>query len=70
MKLIINGETKLLDPKPNPPNLYEVIKQLGHHPRLIVVEFNGLIITREKWEQQNVKDGDTLEIVTIVGGGS
>jgi len=37
---------------------------------LVVVEFNGLILTPDRWAEQQVKDGDSLEIVTIVGGGS
>ena len=48
----------------------QVIEALGHHPKLVVVEFNGLILTPDRWAEQAVKDGDSLEIVTIVGGGS
>ena len=29
-----------------------------------------LILTPDRWAEQSVKDGDSLEIVTIVGGGS
>jgi len=47
-----------------------VVEALGHHPKLVVVEFNGLILTPDRWAEQHVKDGDSLEIVTIVGGGS
>jgi len=46
------------------------VEQLGHHPKLVVVEFNGLILTPDRWAEQAVQDGDSLEIVTIVGGGS
>ncbi|WP_320667152.1 sulfur carrier protein ThiS [Prochlorococcus sp. MIT 1307] len=70
MRLTINGEEKAIEPSKNPLTLSKLIEQLGHHPRLIVVEFNGAILPPDKWEQQNVEDGDTLEIVTIVGGGS
>ncbi len=68
MKLKINGEIKSLCPKPS--NLSTVINLLGHHSRLIVVEFNGVILPPKNWTTQEVKDGDILEIVTIVGGGS
>ena len=68
MKLEVNGEIKSLNPKP--PTLSTVIKQLGHESRLVVVEFNGIILPPKTWEAQQVKDGDSLEIVTIVGGGS
>ncbi len=70
MKLKVNGEFKYLSSNEHQPSLANAIKQLGHHPRLVVVEYNGKILTPEKWEQQKIKDGDTLEIVTIVGGGS
>jgi len=68
LQLQVNGEPRLLNPAPT--NLAEVVEQLGHHPRLVVVEFNGLILTPDRWDSQTVRDGDTLEIVTIVGGGS
>lgn len=68
LQLQVNGEPRLLNPAP--ANLAEVVAQLGHHPRLVVVEFNGLILTPDRWDSQTVRDGDTVEIVTIVGGGS
>ena len=51
-------------------SLQQLLVELGYEPRLVVVEFNGLILTPDRWAEQAVKDGDSLEIVTIVGGGS
>ena len=68
MQLKVNGEQRSLDA--GLTHLNQVIEALGHHPKLVVVEFNGLILTPDLWAQQAVKDGDSLEIVTIVGGGS
>ena len=68
MQFTVNGERHSLDP--SAARLDQVIQQLGHHPRLVVVEYNGLILTPDRWEAQQVRDGDNLEIVTIVGGGS
>ena len=68
MRLIVNGELKELAPEP--PTLSNLINLLDYHPKLIVVEFNGVIIPPNKWDQELVKDNDSLEIVTIVGGGS
>lgn len=48
----------------------EVITQLNYNPRLVAVEYNGEILHRQHWSETVVKDGDKLEIVTIVGGGS
>ena len=68
MRLKINGEIKSLDL--NPANLLNLINRMGQDPRTVVIEFNGFIIKPEQWEHQNLKDGDTIELVTIVGGGS
>ena len=42
---------------------------MGYKPNTIVVELNNLIINSLKWEKVKLKDGDSLEIVSIVGGG-
>ena len=68
MQLKVNGEQRSLDA--GLTHLNQVIEALGYHPKLVVVEFNGLILTPDRWAEQAVKDGDSLEIVTIVGGGS
>jgi len=43
---------------------------LGYRPQLVVVEFNGAILPRQRWSEQLVREADGLEVVTIVGGGS
>jgi len=68
MNLLVNGENKTLGA--NQSTLSTVIKELGHHPRLVVVELNGVIVPPQNWEDKEIKDGDILEIVTIFGGGS
>ena len=70
MRLQVNGEQRSLSLKPEPSNLQKVIETLGHNPKTVVVEFNGSILSPDYWPEQEVKDGDNLEIVTIVGGGS
>jgi sulfur carrier protein len=47
-----------------------VIEALAYNPQLVVVEHNGVIVPRTQWPNAAVSDGDNLEIVTIVGGGS
>jgi sulfur carrier protein len=34
------------------------------------VEYNGEILHRQYWSETEIQEGDKLEIVTIVGGGS
>ncbi len=70
MKLQINGEIKFLDLPNEPSSLITLINRLGLEPQTIVIELNGAIVRSDKWEGQKIKDGDIVEIVTIVGGGS
>ena len=70
LKLTVNGEVLCLDPEPMPPTLDKVIAALGHNPQLVVTEHNGVIAPRGSWATTTVGEGDSLEIVTIVGGGS
>ena len=70
MKLTINGEIQSIKANPSLTSLDMIVELLGYNPRSIVVEFNGIIINRDQWADQIVQDGDRLEIVTIVGGGS
>jgi sulfur carrier protein len=46
-----------------------MLEQLGLNPRLVAVEYNGEILHRQFWSETEMKQGDNLEIVTIVGGG-
>ena len=70
LTLMVNGETRVLDPAPDPASLAAVVAVLAHNPQLVVAEHNGVIAPRSRWDSIVVKDDDTLEIVTIVGGGS
>ena len=70
LQLQVNGALHRLDPAPEPATLHAVIEALGHNPLLVVAEHNGSITPRRLWTSTTVADDDTLEIVTIVGGGS
>ncbi|WP_269623293.1 sulfur carrier protein ThiS [Prochlorococcus marinus] len=69
MKLTINGELKSLRTTDSSPTLIEIVKLLGHNPKIIVIELNGAIINPKEWSKQIIQADDILEIVTIVGGG-
>jgi sulfur carrier protein len=64
--LQVNGESQTCAANTLLPQL---LVQLGMNPRLVAVEYNGEILHRQFWEQTTVREGDRLEIVTIVGGG-
>lgn len=62
----VNGETHQCSPNISLPQL---LAQLDLNPRLVVVEYNGEILHKQFWQQTEIKSGDSLEVVTIVGGG-
>ena len=70
LDLQVNGERRRLDPAPTPTTMVLVLEALAYNPQLVVAEHNGVIVPRTQWPLTKVNDGDNLEIVTIVGGGS
>ncbi len=69
MKINVNGKEIELDLDQENALLSTALNSMGYKPNTIVVELNKLIINSTKWEKVSLKDGDNLEIVSIVGGG-
>ena len=69
MKIRVNGEEKKIELDKENALLSTALHHMGYKPNTIVVELNNLIINSMKWEKVTLKDGDNLEIVSIVGGG-
>jgi len=69
LKIRVYGEEKKLDLDQENALLSTALNLMGYKPTTIVVELNNLIINSIKWEKVKLKDGDNLEIVSIVGGG-
>ena len=67
MKLIVNGEEKTLE---KVSSISDLLQQLGLKPDRVAVELNREIAPRDSWTETLLKDGDKLEIVQFVGGGS
>ena len=67
MELVINGEARSFD---LPLTLAGLVEQLGMKQDRVAVELNHTIVPREKWAEASLSEGDRLEIVHFVGGGS
>jgi sulfur carrier protein len=65
--LQINGKAVELS---GPTSLLDYLKQLGVEARAVAVEHNGVILERDAYASTTLGDGDTVEIVRMVGGGS
>lgn len=70
LELTVNGVLQTITVPDGVTSLQAVLVALNHNPSLVVVEHNGLITPRHQWQEPLVRNGDRLEIVTIVGGGS
>tara|TARA_Y100000287_G_C13935258_1_gene216758 strand:- start:279 stop:488 length:210 start_codon:yes stop_codon:yes gene_type:complete len=69
MKIKINGEEKEIELDQENALLSTALNLMGYKPNTVVVELNNLIVNSMKWKDVKLKDGDNLEIVSIVGGG-
>ncbi|OLC45779.1 MAG: thiamine biosynthesis protein ThiS [Chloroflexi bacterium 13_1_40CM_4_65_16] len=67
ISLQVNGKKVELD---QPTSLLDYLERLGVNPRTVAVEHNGEIIPRTSFTRVTFRDGDTVEIVRMVGGGS
>ena len=69
MKIKVNVEEKIIELDQENALLSIALNSMGYKPNTIVVELNSLIINSIKWGKVKLKEGDNLEIVSIVGGG-
>ena len=68
MKIRVNGEERLIQSNIS-ISLNQTIKLLGYSSSTVVVEVNKIIVNSAEWDDKYIKNGDNLEIVSIVGGG-
>jgi sulfur carrier protein len=50
--------------------LSELLLSQGYREGQVVVELNGAILSRRDFQGAAIKDGDVLEILQFMGGGS
>lgn len=66
MNLTINGESRSSAAE----TLAALVAELGMKPDRVAIELNREIVSRDRWPQTELKEGDQLEIVHFVGGGT
>ena len=62
----LNGEEYYLN---RMISLSELITYFNYQSTLFVVEYNNFICNKQKWDKVVIDTNDTIEIITIVGGG-
>lgn len=66
MKIIYNGEPREVKDE---LTVAELLAQLNLTPRFVAVEVNLELAPRDGHRTHVLRDGDQIEVVTLVGGG-
>ena len=67
MQIILNGKDHSID---DGATVAEMLQDLQIEPIRVAVEINEDIVSRKTFTQTRLREGDRVEIVTFVGGGS
>ena len=66
MHIVINGQKKEISAA---QSLREIVSRFSSNPAALIAEVNGTIVKKAQWDAVSVNDGDTIELVSFVGGG-
>ena len=66
MRISINSQWQ---EQPQELTVSQLLEGLGMEPRRVAIELNRQLLPRAKYGLTRLADNDSLEIVTLVGGG-
>ena len=67
-KIIVNGEAQDVQ---LPLSLTELIKQNDvQQPEMVSVQVNDDFVDRNEWDRLQIKEGDSVDFLYFMGGGS
>ena len=67
-KITVNGEAQEVE---LPLNLTELIKQNNvEQPDMVSVQVNDDFVDRTEWDSLQIKEGDTVDFLFFMGGGT
>jgi thiamine biosynthesis protein ThiS len=67
MKIVVNGEARTATEE---MTIAALLRELEILHERVAVEVNRQILDRRNFEQQRLKDGDQVEIISFIGGGA
>ncbi len=67
MRIEINGESREVE---QGTTLSELVNQLALVPARLAIERNREVVRRADWARTTLSEGDRIEIVHFVGGGT
>lgn len=66
MQIVLNGKETVIE---DSHTILSLLQSKGITPSAVVVELNGEIPEREKWDGIIINDKDRIEVVKFMGGG-
>ena len=66
VRVVVNGEGREVAAG---STVLDLLSEMDRHPRTVAVEHNGDILSRERYGETELTEGDRLEIVGFVQGG-
>ena len=66
IKFFFNGQEYFTN---NDISIKNILLYFNYNNELFIIEYNGIICSKNSWLNYIIKNNDRLEIITIVGGG-
>lgn len=66
VSVTVNGECRSA---PSGSSLHDLLESLGFAARPVAVEVDGQVVPRGRFADRRLAGGESIEIVTFVGGG-
>ena len=67
--LKVNGVERQFAPDEMPGTLSALLSVLGVGPATVVAEVDGRIVRREEFDRTQIRDGQQIELIKLMGGG-
>ena len=67
MTIRLNGEAYDIA---GPVTISALLAALNIDPRIVAVEHNVVVVKRQQYDETMIREGDEVEIVRFVGGGT
>ena len=70
LTVILNGQPRVFEGLSASSHVDGLISELGLKGDRVAIELNGEIVPRAGWSEAQLNEGDRVEVVHFVGGGS
>ena len=66
--IYVNGKKNVIDTE-KVNNVDALVNSIAKRSDGLIVEVNETIVHRDCWKEHSLNDGDTVELISFVGGG-